>query len=72
MKDDTHDVYPNISDGGTLSAAERNWSTYSFIHSIKRNRLSSKRAEKLVAVHSTLFNLLIYVIVEIYHYYFYF
>jgi hypothetical protein len=51
MKDDTHDVYPNISDGGTLSAAERNWSTYSFIHSIKRNRLSSKRAEKLVAVH---------------------
>jgi hypothetical protein len=54
MKDDTHDVYPNISDGGTLSAAERNWSTYSFIHSIKRNRLSSKRAEKLVAVHSAL------------------
>ena len=36
------------------SAAERNWSTYSFIHSVKRNRLTSKRAEKLVYVHSNL------------------
>ena len=36
------------------SASERNWSTYSFIHSLKRNRLTSQRAEKLVAVHSVL------------------
>jgi hypothetical protein len=43
-----------LSQIASSSAAERNWSTYSFIHSIKRNRLSSKRAEKLVAVHSAL------------------
>ncbi|MCY6525050.1 hAT transposon family protein, partial [Actinobacillus pleuropneumoniae] len=35
-------------------AAEKNWSTYSFIHSIKRNKLTSKRVEKLVVVHSAL------------------
>ncbi|KAH9312750.1 hypothetical protein KI387_027785, partial [Taxus chinensis] len=35
------------------SASERNWSTYGWIHSLKRNRLTSKRAEKLV-VHSAL------------------
>ena len=43
-----------LSQIASSSAIERNWSTYSFIHSIKRNRLSSKRAEKLVAVHSAL------------------
>ena len=36
------------------SAAERNRSTYSFIHSIKRNILTSKRAKKLVVVHGYL------------------
>ena len=36
------------------SAIERNWSTYSFIHSVKRNKLTSKRAEKLVVVHGYL------------------
>ncbi|XP_059072697.1 uncharacterized protein LOC131873659 isoform X1 [Cryptomeria japonica] len=36
------------------STSERNWSTYSFIHSVKRNRLLSKRAENLVYVHSNL------------------
>ena len=30
------------------SSAERNWSTYSYIQSVKRNRLNSKRADKLV------------------------
>ncbi|KAH9316504.1 hypothetical protein KI387_025131, partial [Taxus chinensis] len=30
------------------SSAERNWSTYSFIHSAKRNKLGSKKAEDLV------------------------
>lgn len=39
---------------GSSSAAERNWSTYGFIHSLRRNRLTSRRAEKLVAVHSSL------------------
>lgn len=36
------------------SVAERNWSTYSFIHSLKRKRLTSRQAEKLVAIHSAL------------------
>ena len=34
------------------SAAVRNWSTYGFIHSVKRNRLGSQKAEDLVYVHS--------------------
>nr|KAJ0217538.1 hypothetical protein LSAT_V11C300126940 [Lactuca sativa] len=29
------------------SSAERNWSTYSYTHNVKRNRLNSKRADKL-------------------------
>ena len=36
------------------SVAERNWSTYSFIHSVKRNKLTSKRAETFVAEHGFL------------------
>ncbi|KAL4577100.1 hypothetical protein LXL04_013203 [Taraxacum kok-saghyz] len=36
----------------TSSSAERNWSTYSYIHSVKRNRLTCSRADKLVYVHS--------------------
>ncbi|PWA81484.1 hypothetical protein CTI12_AA186260 [Artemisia annua] len=36
------------------SSAERNWSTYSYIHSVKRNRLNNKRADKLVFVHSNI------------------
>lgn len=43
-----------LSQVASSSAAERNWSTYSFIHSVKRNRLTSKRAEKLVYVHGSL------------------
>ena len=34
------------------SAAEQNWSTYSFIHSIKRNQLGLKKAEDLVFIHN--------------------
>ena len=34
------------------SSCERNWSTYTFIHSVSRNRLLPDRAEKLVSVHS--------------------
>ena len=36
------------------SSAERCWSSYSFIHSVKRNRLSLDRAESLVYVHYNL------------------
>lgn len=36
------------------SSAERNWSTYSYIHSVKRNRLNSKTADKLVYIHSNI------------------
>ncbi|XP_057854505.1 uncharacterized protein LOC131064392 [Cryptomeria japonica] len=36
------------------SSAERNWSTYSFIHSVERNCLGAKKVEDLVYVHSNL------------------
>lgn len=36
------------------SCCERNWSTYSFIHSLKRNKMTPHRAEDLVFVHSNL------------------
>ena len=38
----------------TSSSTERNWSTYSFIHNVKRNRLNSTRADKLVFIHSNI------------------
>ncbi|KAG6476013.1 hypothetical protein ZIOFF_065248 [Zingiber officinale] len=36
------------------SCCERNWSTYSFIHSLKRNKITPQRAEVLVYVHYNL------------------
>ena len=36
------------------SCAERNWSTYSFVHSMRRNKMTPKRAEELVFIHSNL------------------
>jgi hypothetical protein len=36
------------------SSAERCWSTYSFIHNVKRNNLNVDRAESLVYVHYNL------------------
>ncbi|KAF7801618.1 uncharacterized protein G2W53_040729 [Senna tora] len=36
------------------SCCERNWSTYSFIHSVRRNKMKSIRAEDLVDVHTNL------------------
>ncbi|KAF5800582.1 putative HAT dimerization domain, ribonuclease H-like superfamily [Helianthus annuus] len=36
------------------SSAERNWSTYSYIHNVKRNRLNCNRADKLVFIHSNI------------------
>lgn len=43
-----------LSQPCSSSCAERNWSTYLFIHSIKRNRLNPKRAEDLVFVHTNI------------------
>ena len=43
-----------LSQVASSSAAERNWSTYSFIQSVKRNNLTSRRLEKLVVVHNGL------------------
>jgi hypothetical protein len=36
------------------SSAERCWSTYSFIHNVRRNRLNVQRAKNLVYVHYNL------------------
>ncbi|XP_059073592.1 uncharacterized protein LOC131855961 [Cryptomeria japonica] len=43
-----------LSQVSSSSTCERNWSEYSFIHSVKRNRLGSKMAEDLVYIHSNL------------------
>ncbi|KAG6413653.1 hypothetical protein SASPL_126367 [Salvia splendens] len=43
-----------LSQPASSSCCERNWSTYSFIHSVKRNALTPERAEDLVFVHSNL------------------
>ncbi|KAL7258060.1 hypothetical protein ACSBR1_004223 [Camellia fascicularis] len=40
-----------LSQRVNTSCAERCWSTYSYIHNVKRNRLNVDRAEKLVFVH---------------------
>ncbi|TXG51793.1 hypothetical protein EZV62_024317 [Acer yangbiense] len=36
------------------SCAERNWSTYSFVHSVSRNKMTPQRAKDLVFIHSNL------------------
>lgn len=43
-----------LSQPVSSSSAERNWSTYSYIHSVKRNRLNNARADKLVFIHSNI------------------
>jgi hAT family C-terminal dimerisation region len=43
-----------LSQVASASACERNWSTYDFIHSKKRNKLLPKRAEDLVFVFTNL------------------
>ncbi|GFZ14657.1 hypothetical protein Acr_24g0008470 [Actinidia rufa] len=40
-----------LSRSVNTSCAERCWSTYSYIHTVKRNKLNADRAEKLVFVH---------------------
>ena len=34
------------------SCCERNWSTYSFVHSLRRNKITPQRAKDLVFVHN--------------------
>ncbi|XP_023768809.2 uncharacterized protein LOC111917352 [Lactuca sativa] len=36
------------------SCAEHNWSTYAFIHSLKRNKLTTSRAQDLLYIHNNL------------------
>ncbi|CAH1413534.1 unnamed protein product [Lactuca virosa] len=36
------------------SCVERNWSTYAFIHLLKRNKLTTNRAQDLVYIHNNL------------------
>jgi hypothetical protein len=43
-----------LSQVASSSSTERNWSTYGFIHSVKRNRLGSQKVRDLVYVHSNL------------------
>ncbi|GAV88667.1 LOW QUALITY PROTEIN: DUF659 domain-containing protein/Dimer_Tnp_hAT domain-containing protein, partial [Cephalotus follicularis] len=43
-----------LAQPSSSSCAERNWSTYSFVHSMKRNKMTAKRAEDLVYIHSNL------------------
>lgn len=43
-----------ISQPASSSCCERNWITYSFIHSMKRNALTPEHAEDLVYIHSNL------------------
>ncbi|WVZ50320.1 hypothetical protein U9M48_001585 [Paspalum notatum var. saurae] len=43
-----------LSQPASSSCCERNWSTYSFVHSVKKNALTPQRAEDLVFVHSNL------------------
>ncbi|XP_030477544.2 uncharacterized protein LOC115694594 [Syzygium oleosum] len=43
-----------LAQPSSSSCAERNWSTYSFVHSMRRNRMTPKRAEDLVFIHSNL------------------
>ena len=43
-----------LSQVASASSCERNWSTFDFIHTKKRNRLKCKRVRNIVFVHSNL------------------
>ncbi|KAH7422803.1 hypothetical protein KP509_12G026500 [Ceratopteris richardii] len=43
-----------LSQGSCASPCERNWSTFSLIHTKRRNRLMLKNVEKLVYIHTNL------------------
>lgn len=43
-----------VSQPISSSSAERNWSTFSYIYSVKRNKLNTKTSYKLVYIHSNI------------------
>ncbi|XP_061352433.1 uncharacterized protein LOC133297305 [Gastrolobium bilobum] len=43
-----------VAQPSSSSCAEHNWSTYSFVYSVRRNKMTLKRAEDLVYIHSNL------------------
>ncbi|CAH1416645.1 unnamed protein product [Lactuca virosa] len=43
-----------LGKSSSSSCVERNWSTYAFIHSLKRNKLTTSRAQDLVYIHNNL------------------
>ena len=43
-----------LAQPASSSCCERNWSTYSFIHSVRRNKMTPQRAEDLVFIHTNL------------------
>ncbi|KAL3731259.1 hypothetical protein ACJRO7_028178 [Eucalyptus globulus] len=43
-----------LAQPSSSSCAERNWNTYSFVHSVRRNKMTPKCAEDLVFIHSNL------------------
>ncbi|XP_047253664.1 uncharacterized protein LOC124887790 [Capsicum annuum] len=47
-------AYKLLTQPASSSCCERNWSTYSMIHNIKRNKLATSRVEDLVFVHYNL------------------
>src|SRR5436190_2788650 len=44
----------SLSISASNAASERNWSNFSFIQNIKRNRLTNERTFKLVSIYSNL------------------
>uniref|UniRef100_A0A803LVV8 DUF659 domain-containing protein n=2 Tax=Chenopodium quinoa TaxID=63459 RepID=A0A803LVV8_CHEQI len=47
-------AYKLLGQPSSSSCSERNWSTYKFIHSCTRNKLTPKRAQDLVYIHNNL------------------
>ena len=43
-----------LSQAVSSSSAEQKWSTYAYIHNVKRNHLNTTRADKLVFMHSNI------------------
>ncbi|XP_026383788.1 uncharacterized protein LOC113279302 [Papaver somniferum] len=48
-------AFRTLAQPSSSSCCERNWSTFGFINSLKRNKITPKRGEDLVYVHSNLF-----------------
>ena len=50
----TNGAFKLLGQPCSSSCCERNWSTYDFIHSLRRNKIAPKHAEDLVYVHTNL------------------